>query len=82
MAATDPHLQFQKWAKQYGPIYSLMLGTRTMIVFSKDTMIKDLVDKKSTIYSSRPDIHIGKMLSGGLRMVMEVGTYYSHETVN
>ena len=74
MAMADPHLQFQKWAQEYGPIYSLMLGTKTMIVLSKDSVIKDLVDKRSAIYSSRPDLYIGKMLSGGLRMVMEVGS--------
>ncbi|KAF2035272.1 putative cytochrome P450 [Setomelanomma holmii] len=71
VAMTDPHLQFEKWAQEYGPIYSLMLGTKTMIILSNDVVIKDLIDKKSAIYSSRPDLYIGKMLSGGLRMVME-----------
>lgn len=71
-AMVDPHVQFQKWAREYGPIYSLVLGNKTMIVLSSDTAIKDLIDKRSAIYSSRPDLWIGKMLGGGLRMVMEV----------
>jgi hypothetical protein len=49
-----------------------MLGTKTMMILSKDTLVKDLVDMRSTIYSTRPDLYIGKMLSGGLRMAMEV----------
>src|SRR4051794_7957663 len=71
-AMAEPHLQFQEWAQKYGPIYSLILGTKVMIVLSKDQVIKDLIDKRSAIYSSRPDLYVGgQLLSGGLRMVME-----------
>ncbi|KAI0906969.1 cytochrome P450 [Ustulina deusta] len=69
------HLQFQKWANEYGPIYSLILGTQVMIVLSSDRAVKDLLDKKSGIYSSRPDMYLGHdIVSGGFRMVlMEYG---------
>lgn len=50
-----------------------MLGTKTMIVLSKDQIIKDLLDKKSSIYSSRPDLYIGlTLVSGGYRGAMMV----------
>ncbi|ETN44005.1 uncharacterized protein HMPREF1541_10870 [Cyphellophora europaea CBS 101466] len=69
--ARDAHLQFQKWAQEYGPIYSLMLGTKTFIVLSSDTAVKDLLDRRSNIYSSRPDMFIGMDLaSGGLRILL------------
>lgn len=72
LASAEPHLQFQKWAQEYGPIYSLILGSKVMIVLSQDEVLKALVDKKSAIYSSRPDLYVGgHLLSGGLRMVME-----------
>jgi hypothetical protein len=75
MPTENPHLQFQKWAQEYGGVYSLMLGTRTMIVLSSDKAIKDLLDKKSAIYSGRPDLYTGQtLLSGGKRMVMMVRT--------
>ncbi|KAI8932356.1 hypothetical protein NX059_010548 [Plenodomus lindquistii] len=64
------HLQFQKWAQEYGPIYSLILGTKVMIVLNSDQAIKDLLDKRSGIYSSRPEMYIGQLVSGGLRMVL------------
>ncbi|EXJ80110.1 hypothetical protein A1O1_08252 [Capronia coronata CBS 617.96] len=71
MTARDGHLQFQKWAKEYGPIYSLKLGTKTFVVLSSDTAVKDLLDKRSNIYSSRPDMFIGSTLaSGGLRVLL------------
>jgi hypothetical protein len=73
MPAKDPHLQFEKWAREYGPIYSLILGTKNMVVLSQDQAVKDLFDKKGAIYSSRPDLYIGQTLcSGGLRMLMMV----------
>jgi hypothetical protein len=73
MAKENPHLQFQKWAQEYGPVYSLMLGTKTMIVLSSDEAVKDLLDKKSSITSARPDLYTGQtLMSGDKRMVMMV----------
>ncbi|KAI1119041.1 cytochrome P450 [Nemania sp. NC0429] len=64
------HLQFEKWAREYGEIYSLMLGTKVMIVLSSDRAIKELVDKRGVIYASRPESYIGQdVLSGGLRVL-------------
>ncbi|KAF7548490.1 hypothetical protein G7Z17_g7005 [Cylindrodendrum hubeiense] len=71
MPTKRPHLQFQKWAKEYGPIYSLILGTKKMIVLSSDTAVNDLLDKKGGMYSDRPDMFIGqKIASGDLRLVV------------
>lgn len=66
------HLQFQKWAEEYGPVYSLILGTKIMIVLSSDQAIKDLLDKRSNIYSSRPDMYLGQVVSGNNRMLLMV----------
>jgi hypothetical protein len=80
----NPHLQFQAWAQEYGAIYSLMLGTKTMIVLNDDKVVKELLDRRSSIYSSRPDLYFGQtLLSGGKRMaMMPYGTAWrtvSHE---
>lgn len=72
MPKEKPHLQFQKWAEEYGPVYSLILGTQVTIVLSSDQAVKDLLDKRSAIYSSRPDMYLGRVVSGGLRMVLMV----------
>ncbi|KAF2963027.1 hypothetical protein GQX73_g10544 [Xylaria multiplex] len=62
------HLQFQKWAEEYGPVYSLVLGTKVVVVLSSDVAVKDLLDKRSAIYSSRPEFYLGQeVLSGNLR---------------
>lgn len=44
-----------------------------MIVVSSDTAVKDLLDKRSSIYSSRPEMFLGSTVaSGGLRVVLMV----------
>ncbi|ERS95312.1 cytochrome P450 [Sporothrix schenckii 1099-18] len=71
MPKRDLHLQLRKWADQYGPVFSLILGTQTLIVLSSDQAVKDLLDKKSNIYSDRPELYVGQTLaSGGLRLLM------------
>jgi hypothetical protein len=71
MPSRDAHLQFQKWAQEYGPVYSLILGTKVLVVLSSDVAVKDLLDKRSAIYSDRQDMYIGMTLcSGGFRFLM------------
>lgn len=73
MPQKDDHPKFHEWAQQYGPIYSLITGAKTTIVLSSDTAIKDLLDKRSDIYSDRLDLYLGQTLcSGGLRVLMMV----------
>lgn len=67
------YLQFGKWAQEYGSIYSLILGTQVYVVLSADYAIRDLVDKRGSIYASRPDLYIAQhILSGGLRVLFMV----------
>jgi hypothetical protein len=76
MPKEDPHLQFQRWAQEYGPVYSLMLGTKTMIVLSNDKAVKELLDKKSANTSARPELYTGQtLMSGDKRMVMMVSRH-------
>ena len=74
MPTRDAHRQFEKWAREYGPVYSLILGTKALIVLSSDEAVKELLDRRSGIYSDRQDMYIGQTLcSGDLRLLMMVG---------
>lgn len=42
-----------------------MLGTTILIVLSSDHIVKELMVKRSSVYSSRPDMEILRDLSGG-----------------
>lgn len=57
----DMHLAYQKWAKEYGPIFSLKLGQQTLIVLASGEMIKKVVDKRSANYSDRQKPYIGEL---------------------
>jgi hypothetical protein len=64
------------WLNSDSPVYSLILGTKTMIVLSSDEAVKDLLDKRSGNYSDRPDMYIGQTIaSGGLRLVVMVSCF-------
>ncbi|CAI7604617.1 unnamed protein product [Penicillium discolor] len=46
----------QKWHRVYGPIVRVQLGTQTAISIGTHTVARDLLDKKGSIYSSRPQM--------------------------
>ncbi|RWA13097.1 hypothetical protein EKO27_g2010 [Xylaria grammica] len=70
------HLQFERWANEYGPIYSLILGTQVMVVISSDKVVKDLLDKRSGIYSSRPDMYLSQDIEYGETWRMSRGIFH------
>jgi cytochrome P450 len=53
------HLRFTEWAKTYGEIFSLKVGHGTAIVITSPRLIKQLIDKKSSIYNYRPASLVG-----------------------
>lgn len=46
--------RFTEWAEKYGGIFSLKRYSNTTIVITERKIIKELLDKKSNIYSDRP----------------------------
>src|SRR5689334_7603633 len=70
--------RFTEWAKIYGGIYSLKLGTGTMVVLTDRRLIKQRIDKKSSIYSNRPPSYVGNgLITGGDHLlVMDYGNHW------
>ncbi|KAI3573496.1 cytochrome P450 [Fusarium oxysporum f. sp. albedinis] len=67
----DIHIQYHKWAQKYGPIYSIMRGSQPVIVLSSAEIVRDLFDKRSNIYSDRPEYYLAEDIgSGGMRMTL------------
>ena len=56
------------WSRIYGKVFSLTVGTANIIVICDRKAIRDLVDKKSAIYSDRPNDYIGHLLTRGDHM--------------
>ncbi|KAJ7701712.1 cytochrome P450 [Mycena metata] len=61
----DLHLRMSQWASTYGDIFSLKISSRTMIVLSSATAVKEVVDKKGWAGSSRPGNYIAEICGTG-----------------
>jgi hypothetical protein len=51
-----PEVTLDKWAKKYGPLYSMWLGNQYFVVLSDPQVIKDLVITNGSIFSSRKEM--------------------------
>src|SRR5882757_8200546 len=48
-----PFLAFQKWAREYGPIFQVKVGPQTIISVNDPRMAKELFEKRGGKFSSR-----------------------------
>ncbi|CBF76209.1 cytochrome P450 [Aspergillus nidulans FGSC A4] len=68
------YLKFTEWASQYGGLYSLKLGTGTAIVITDPRLVKEVIDRKSSKYSNRPESFVAHTITGGSHLlVMQYG---------
>ncbi|KAJ5166739.1 Cytochrome P450 [Penicillium canariense] len=51
---SSPWIQFEKWSHIHGPIFTLWIGRRPTIIISDPDVAADLLEKRSTKFSSRP----------------------------
>lgn len=75
---SKPWIQFQEWSKIYGPIFTIWVGRRPMLVISDPNIAVDLMEKRSNKYSSRPRfVVMGEMYQGGSVLVQPYGKEWS-----
>ncbi|KAI8832615.1 cytochrome P450 [Chytriomyces cf. hyalinus JEL632] len=61
----QPQHAFKKWREQYGPVFTLRLGAKRVIVVSDPFLLKDIVTNPA--FNDRPqDMFLGNILLGGL----------------
>ncbi|XP_068679780.1 cytochrome P450 1A1-like [Montipora foliosa] len=53
----NPHLDFTKMAKEYGDVFSLMLGNRLVVVINGVQAIRETIIKRSIAFAGRPKLH-------------------------
>ncbi|KAI5479627.1 cytochrome P450, family 2, subfamily U [Pseudohyphozyma bogoriensis] len=64
-----PWVKMEEWTREFGPIYTLKMGLKTVIVLGRAPAALELLDKRSAIYSSRPRfVMTSEHVSRGLRM--------------
>ncbi|KAF9024672.1 cytochrome P450 [Hymenopellis radicata] len=64
------YIKLSEWAAQYGAIYSLKLGSGTVVVLSSATTVKELLDQRSAYSVDRPDSHLVQIVSDGLHFAL------------
>ncbi|KAI9370290.1 Fumitremorgin C synthase [Aspergillus egyptiacus] len=62
----QPWKTYKRWADIYGPLMSVQLAGTTTVVFSSWDLIKTHVERRNTIYSSRPSVPFFLHATGGL----------------
>ncbi|PIL23591.1 cytochrome P450 [Ganoderma sinense ZZ0214-1] len=53
-----PELSLHKWAKQYGSIYSFMIGDQRFVILSDPNVVKDILVTNGAIFSSRKEMFL------------------------
>ncbi|KZT12691.1 cytochrome P450 [Laetiporus sulphureus 93-53] len=62
----DPWITFSRWQKTYGDIIYLEILGRPMVILNSSKIAKDLLDKRSSLYSDRPHLVMAGDLCGYL----------------
>ena len=69
---SQPWIQFQKWSKQYGPIFTIWIGRNPTVIISDPVVAAELMEKRSTKYSSRPRmVAMGEILWDGASVLVQ-----------
>ncbi|KAF9807685.1 hypothetical protein IEO21_08122 [Rhodonia placenta] len=65
-------LKFTEWARTYGPVFSLSVFGRSMLVVNSAHAIDELLERKSALYADRPHITLaGEMVGFSSVLVLE-----------
>jgi cytochrome P450 len=65
-------IQLQKWSKIYGPMFTIWIGRKPTVVISDPVIAQELMEKRSTKYSSRPRmVAMGEILWDNATMLVQ-----------
>ncbi|KAF4840349.1 Cytochrome P450 monooxygenase yanC [Colletotrichum siamense] len=61
----------REWADRYGSVFSLKVGTSSIIVLCDREAIHKLLVEKGSVYSDRPPSYVGRLLTRGDHLALE-----------
>ncbi|KAH8725498.1 cytochrome P450 [Phaeosphaeriaceae sp. PMI808] len=69
---SKPWIKLQEWSEVYGPIFTVWFGRTPTIVICDPNIAVDLMEKRSTKYSSRPRmVAMGEILWDGASILVQ-----------
>jgi hypothetical protein len=67
----NPEYKLIEWAKEFGEIYYLRLGSSDFVFLNSGRVVKDLLDKRGSIYSDKPYLPMaGEAYTKGLNLAL------------
>ncbi|KAI5070440.1 hypothetical protein GOP47_0014783 [Adiantum capillus-veneris] len=69
MREKRPHKTFTEWAEKYGPIYTVKMGSQTMVVISSPELVKEAMITKFSSISTRKMSKALSILTAQKKMV-------------
>lgn len=67
----NPHRQLQRWAKEFGDVFTIKLGWENWVFFNDPTDVREIFDKQSAVTSGRmPQPVVSGILSGDNRLLL------------
>ncbi|KAE8398031.1 cytochrome P450 [Aspergillus pseudonomiae] len=64
---SEPWKTYQKWHKKYGPIMTVKYGPQTIIMLGTSQATRDILEKRSERYSSRPRMVVAERVTKNLQ---------------
>ena len=69
---SKPWVQFKDWSKLYGPIFTIWTGRTPSLIISDPQIAVDLLEKRSSKYSSRPrSVAMGELFWDGAAILVQ-----------
>jgi hypothetical protein len=78
MLGKDPHLMLTCWAKRYGPLMHLQLGSFNTVVASSPAMAKEFLKTQDHVFQYRPSSLTFKILNKNWSMGVSSGPTLRH----
>ena len=66
---SSPHLSLTELAAEYGPVFSLRLGSRDVVVLSSCDVVQEALGRKANQFAGRPQVYSFQKNSNGGRSV-------------
>lgn len=66
-ASMEPasHLSFMRWAKRYGDVFQIRLGSCPVVVLNGETAIREALVQQGAVFADRPPFASFRLVSGG-----------------
>ncbi|KAJ7468475.1 putative monooxygenase [Mycena latifolia] len=80
MPRTYPWIKFSEWAKEYGNVVYLDVVGQPLVILNSAEVARDLLDRRSSIYSDRPSLTMATLSGYGESLVLQsYGENWRHQ---